>query len=248
MFNGYCLKSIRIKLTGNPDKHHQCFQNFNKTICHNSHIRSDSLVLWIGAFPRLSFKSFYIKVILIYLKGCNIILVHLSSLQQLEIISHRLHMNIMAKIINYYFDYYLEYKKPIQRWLLQMEDVLKLVVRPDCQLDNSVPTFSLHTRTAMHYHIPVTRTFGSKFLACPHSSIWRVAWSTPENENLVRTWHLGFELVWSTLSLENENLIRTWLLWIWVGLEYPQDLFGSWCVETNRCIPQGYRLVLLCKK
>ena len=35
-------------------------------------------------------------------------------------------------------------------------------------------------------------------------------------------------------------------LWIWVGLEYPRphkDLCGSWCVETNRCIPQGYRLV-----
>ena len=42
-------------------------------------------------------------------------------------------------------------------------------------------------------------------------------------------------------------------LWIWVGLEYtstsprtpiPRDLCTSWCVETNRCIPQGYRLVL----
>ena len=41
-----------------------------------------------------------------------------------------------------------------------------------------------------------------------------------KNENLDRSWHLGSELVWST----------------------PPNLCGSWCAETNRCIPQGYSL------
>lgn len=46
----------------------------------------------------------------------------------------------------------------------------------------------------------------------------------PNNENLGRSWHFGFVLVWST--------------W-WGG--------GGWCVETNHSIPQGYRLVHTCK-
>ena len=44
----------------------------------------------------------------------------------------------------------------------------------------------------------------------------------PRNENLVRTWDFGFQLVQSNS---------------------PRHLCGSCCVETNRCIPQGYRLV-----
>ena len=44
-----------------------------------------------------------------------------------------------------------------------------------------------------------------------------------ENKSLVRTWHLGFELVWSTPL---------------------PDLSRSWYVDTNRCILQGYRLVI----
>ena len=36
------------------------------------------------------------------------------------------------------------------------------------------------------------------------------------------TWDFGFQLVQSNT---------------------PRHVCGSWCVETNRCIPQGYRLV-----
>ena len=77
----------------------------------------------------------------------------------------------------------------------------------------------------MHYHIPVTRILGSKFLECVHPfeqcgleyppprnkiwsglGTWIWSWSgvpptpPPENENLVRTWHFAFELVWSTTT------------------------------------------------
>ena len=93
-----------------------------------------------------------------------------------------------------------------------------------------------HTLSLMHYHIPVTRMFVSKFLECPTQvfeecglvyppppmTIWSGlgTWDLSrsgvipppppsespypfhplplENENLVRTRHLGFELVWST--------------------------------------------------
>ena len=68
--------------------------------------------------------------------------------------------------------------------------------------------------STMHYHIPVTRIFGAKFLECPHSSICgMLAWSTSLSK-----WKFGQDLA----------------LWIWVGLEYPsrsqkwkfgQDLF-----------------------
>ena len=56
---------------------------------------------------------------------------------------------------------------------------------------------------------------------------WGLSWSgppppppmpSPENADLDRSWHFGFELVWTTS--------------------------GNWCVETNGCIPQGYRLVV----
>ena len=79
-------------------------------------------------------------------------------------------------------------------------------------------------------HIPVARIFGSKFLECPHSSFsGMLVWSTPPpkmniwadlgtldlsstplythtNLNLGRSWHFGFELVWSTPFPLPENL------------------------------------------
>ena len=90
----------------------------------------------------------------------------------------------------------------------------------------------------MRYYIPLARTFGSKFQECwsggPPPPQWKLGqdltlgiwvgleYPPPnENENLARLRNFGFELVWRT-----------------------KHFCGSWCVETNRCIPQGYRLVL----
>ena len=50
--------------------------------------------------------------------------------------------------------------------------------------------------SAMHYHIPVTRIFGLKFLECPHSSISGVlVWSTPPLPQM-KIW-ARLELVWN---------------------------------------------------
>ena len=97
-------------------------------------------------------------------------------------------------------------------------DILDILLKPPQPL---MGLFLVYKRlSAMHYHIPVTRIFSSKFLACPHSSIsgmWSGVrppikiWSalstldlslsgvppppTYQNENLVRTCHFRFELV-----------------------------------------------------
>ena len=54
----------------------------------------------------------------------------------------------------------------------------------------------------------------------------RIPLPTPKNENLVRTWHIECQIPppWKFNK----------------GLQLK-------CVETNRCIPQGYCLVLLCR-
>ena len=95
--------------------------------------------------------------------------------------------------------------------------------------------------------------------ALPNSSyqdFWfKIPWVPPLkyfrkyfNENFVRTWHFGFELVWSSNCPPptpiNENLVRTWHFGF--ELEYPplpKDSCGSWCVETNCCIPQAYHFI-----
>ena len=123
-----------------------------------------------------------------------------------------------------------------------------------------------HTLSLMHYHIPVTRMFVSKFLECPTQVFEECGLEYPlPHDNLVRTWHLGFEPIWS-----NPSTSPIWVslpppppapgkwkfgqdsaLGIWVGLEYPhlplQTYVGA-SVETNLCIPQGYRFVcMVCK-
>ena len=52
----------------------------------------------------------------------------------------------------------------------------------------------------------------------------------PPNENLVRSWHFEFWLPKNTPPQPLENWTK--------GLQLE-------CVETNRCIPQGYRLILM---
>ena len=58
-----------------------------------------------------------------------------------------------------------------------------------------------------------------------------------------------FQKCWSRVPPPSQILkfCQDLALGIWVGLEYPHpspyDLCGSWGLETNRCIPQGYRLV-----
>ena len=72
----------------------------------------------------------------------------------------------------------------------------------------------------------------------------------PPNENLARTWNFGFELVWGTLP---HPKMKIWsgldtfdLSWSGVSLPPPLRTYcGSWWVETNRCIPLGYHLVLM---
>ena len=66
----------------------------------------------------------------------------------------------------------------------------------------------------MQYHIPVARSFGSKFLECPLLKYFRnvgLEYPLPpkKNENLGRSWHFGFELVFS-IPPESENLGRSW--------------------------------------
>ena len=96
--------------------------------------------------------------------------------------------------------------------------------------------------SAMHYHIPATRMFGSKFLECPHSSIWEM-WSgvPPTLQPLkMKIWSGAgtWDLNWSGVNPPPpyEHLVRTWHL----GLRCPpKDLCGSWCVETDRYIPKN---------
>ena len=72
-----------------------------------------------------------------------------------------------------------------------------------------------------------------------------------KNENLDRFGHLliGFELVWTpSPPLRKLKFGQILALWIQVGLDLaptPLRLCGNWCMETNRSIPQGYRLVFL---
>ena len=54
------------------------------------------------------------------------------------------------------------------------------------------------------YQIPVGKYFAQNSFECLHSSIsGMLVWSTPhpENENLGRSWHFGFELLWSMMYL-----------------------------------------------
>ena len=81
-----------------------------------------------------------------------------------------------------------------------------------------------------------------------------------ENENLARLSDFEFGLVQSTPSPENENLARlkdfrfeliqstplpkmkTWPDWVTLDLSWSRVPL---CVKTNRCIPQGYRLIVV---
>ena len=106
--------------------------------------------------------------------------------------------------------------------------------------------------STIHYRIQVTKIFGSKILECPHSSIsGMLVWSTPPPPPMkiwsgLGTWDLSW---YGVPPCKNENLTRLRDF----GFEFvsskppsppPKDLCcGSWCVETNRCFPQGYRLV-----
>ena len=116
--------------------------------------------------------------------------------------------------------------------------------------------------SAIHYHIPVTRIFGSKFLECPHSSILgMLVWSTPVLPNapnpppIMKIWPGldTLDLSWFGVPppLPPPLKMKIWpdlgtLYLSWSGVPHPpHDLCGSWCVETNRCIPQGYRLVIM---
>ena len=109
----------------------------------------------------------------------------------------------------------------------------------DCHFNvsmNYLNTWSLLVSTlivcerlsAMDYHIPLPHStcqnFWFKFPWVPPFRYFRnvgLDYPPPPNENLSRSLHFRFQLVWSN----------------------PPPLCGSWCVETNRCIPQGYRFV-----
>ena len=122
--------------------------------------------------------------------------------------------------------------------------------------------------SAMHYHIPVTRIFGSKVLECPHSSIWGMwcleyppphwklseilglwVWLGPEypsplprNENLARLRDFGFQLVQKTpppLPPRNGNLARL----RGFGFELVQKKRWLGQIEGMPSRYQGYRLV-----
>ena len=85
----------------------------------------------------------------------------------------------------------------------------------------------------MHYHIPVSKYLVQNFLSAA-TQVFQECWSgvppppppRSPSENLGRSWHLEFEWVWSTCLIPP-----------------PPPSSGSWCVGTNRCIPQGYRLI-----
>ena len=87
------------------------------------------------------------------------------------------------------------------RWICIVMTFDFLFTNISCAQTGSTYLVSTHVvceiLSAMHYHIAVTRIFGSKFLECPHSSIsgmW--VWSTPgphpdENENLAKRTYVG---------------------------------------------------------
>ena len=81
------------------------------------------------------------------------------------------------------------------------------------------------------YHIPGTRIFGSKFLEyLRYSSMWGM-------------WCLEYP---SFTKMKNWSELGI-LDFSWSGEPPPSpDLCGTWCVETNHCIPLGYRLIIRC--
>ena len=147
--------------------------------------------------------------------------------------------------MNFYFSLYqqcsIEYFEIIAHF--------EKLVFSKTQYNLSYIIISLHTRSVWNtiYDTSASRVwqiFCSKFLECPYSSIWgMLVWSTPPHGNLVRTslaLYFGFELAWSTPLPQKWKFGQDLALLIWVGLEYhpPLKLCGSWCVETNHCIPK----------
>ena len=107
----------------------------------------------------------------------------------------------------------------------------------------------------MHYHIPkpVGKYFAQNCLSALLKYFRNVGLENtppppPENENLGRSWHLGFELVWSIPPpppIKFGQILALGILGFELVWRTTPDLCGSWCVATNCCIPQGYRLVSL---
>ena len=86
--------------------------------------------------------------------------------------------------------------------------------------------------SAMHYHIPVTRIFGSKVLECPHSSIWGMwclEYPPPHWKDIVRD--IGtLGLTWSRVppSPPQWKLGQIEGLWISVGPEDTPPEMETW--------------------
>ena len=116
--------------------------------------------------------------------------------------------------------------------------------------------FSLRT-SVMHYHILVTRILFQNSLSISGMLVW----STPcpsKNENLARTWHFGFALIWSNPPLK-WKFGQDLALWIWVGLELSppppmNNLAKTWHFEFDlenpppqmKIWPKGLMWELVC--
>ena len=85
-------------------------------------------------------------------------------------------------------------------------------------------------------HIPVARNVGSKFPECPHSMYFRnVGPPHPQWKFGGRSCHIEFDLVSSTPP--------PWKFGQILSPPTAHTVSGSSYMETNCCIPRGYRLV-----
>ena len=123
-----------------------------------------------------------------------------------------------------------------------------------CWMINLLPVVC-ERLSAMHYHIPVSRIFGPKFLECPSSSISGILSGVPPSPPKMKIWSgLGtWNLSWSAVSRPSppkmEILSGLFTLDLsWSRVPPSKGLCGSWCVEANCSIPHCciHRLVFIC--
>ena len=83
------------------------------------------------------------------------------------------------------------------------------------------------------------------------SSVWEIICDAVASLGLENFWFILPRIPYSCQSSTplppgNENLVRIWDFEFWVAKNTsPPGHGGDECVETNHCIPQGYRLVVI---
>ena len=86
-----------------------------------------------------------------------------------------------------------------------------------------------------------------KMKICQDLGLWVLGYQEypPTNENWSGLWTLSFRLLRIPPHQSPMKICQDLGLWVLGYQEYPPPNGGNECVETNRCIPHGYRLVVV---